>query len=287
MRTLLAKIIAVLWREIRRGWWTIHHLFGGGSYADFGLRQIGLGNRLKGLANLYAWEGSKKITLRWGMDDWVPERFEDLFEMRDAPGFRCASYLQDGFSRMLLVPYPLGHTRLFWQFYSHPRWAGLPARIDFLYHRTPQVVWEKYKPFFDQLRPSAKVMARVGECRLPESYVAVHIRNSLRKNDPKNVCTLEAVIDAMRGYPEKTVFFISCMEKTIAERFVAEFRERVVELPCKNYYSMIDAVADMWLLGQGQEIVCSSGSTFPEVAWWWGGDLNKKAKILQETYRQA
>lgn len=83
-----------------------------------------------------------------------------------------------------------------------------------------------------------------------------------------------------------TLFFISAMNDEIASLFKARFKGRVIELPNKCYSSMVDAVADMWLLGHCAKMIVSPGSTFSEVAWWWGG-----AKIpvvhLKSEYNQA
>ena len=48
---------------------------------------------------------------------------------------------------------------------------------------------------------------------------------------------------------------------------------------------MIDAVADMWLLGRGREMIASPGSTFSEVAWWWSG-ARIPVKHLSPEYNQ-
>ena len=48
---------------------------------------------------------------------------------------------------------------------------------------------------------------------------------------------------------------------------------------------MVDAVADMWILGHGREMIASPGSTFSEVAWWWSG-ARMKVKQLASEYNQ-
>lgn len=48
-----------------------------------------------------------------------------------------------------------------------------------------------------------------------------------------------------------------------------------MELPHKNYKSMIDATADMFLLGLTKEAIYAKNSSFAEVGWWLGGAKTK------------
>ena len=58
------------------------------------------------------------------------------------------------------------------------------------------------------------------------------------------------------------------MNAAISNAVKAEFGLRVLELPNKNYTSMIDSTSDLYLLGLGHTLIVSDGSTFGEVAWW-------------------
>ena len=79
------------------------------------------------------------------------------------------------------------------------------------------------------------------------------------------------------------------MKPEIAALFHSRYGDRLVELPRKNYSSMIDAVADMYLLGECEELVCSPNSSFSEVAYWWGLGRGHDAKVhmLNVEYRQS
>lgn len=173
--------------------------------------------------------------------------------------------------------------------YSAGKLFGKRYSIDFQFDKTEQRWQDFFVPFFKVLKPSEKVRARIDEVRIDPGMVAVQIRNSNIKEDTAGVATLDHIIEAMERYPADTRFFISAMTPEVAERFHNHFSSRVVEMPNKQYKSMVDAVADMYLLGECEELVCSPNSSFSEAAWWWGlGRGNKmKAKMLSVDYNQA
>ena len=94
----------------------------------------------------------------------------------------------------------------------------------------------------------------------------MQIRNTGIKADAKDVSSIETICAAMEREAPDTLFFISAMNDEIASLFKARFKGRVIELPNKCYSSMVDAVADMWLLGHSAKMIVSPGSTFSEVA---------------------
>ncbi len=262
-------------------------------YCVLGNRQVGIGNRLIALANMYSWAGKEDITLAWSLDDWVPVPFDDLFEMSDAPGFEVCCANRHWWSRQLSIPeMPMGATE-FWQLWVPPAWReGLMSfrpndRALFCrYNEMPQWAREIYTPFFSQLKPSLAVKKRIDSCVLPDDVIRVQVRNSLRKNDCSLVSHIERYIEAMKKYPPSQIFFISCLEKEYSDVLRREFHGRIIELPGKNYHSLVDAVADMWILGGGHELICQWGSTFSEVAWWWRG-CKAKVTTLPYEYRQC
>ena len=76
---------------------------------------------------------------------------------------------------------------------------------------------------------------------------------------------LETFFEAMNKYPDDTIFYLSAMSKNIADKFYEKYPNRIIELPNKNYNSMIDATADLFILGSTKETLCSYMSTFCEV----------------------
>ena len=76
------------------------------------------------------------------------------------------------------------------------------------------------------------------------------------------------------------------MTREVSKLFHERFGDRVVELENKDYSSMIDAVADMWILGHCPEMIVSPESTFSEVAWWWGG-CQSHVTMVKAEYNQG
>ena len=259
----------------------------GRKYVVMGNPMVGIGNRLIALANTYAWFGKENISLVWSMDSWVPSPFEDLFEMTDAPGFEVVSHKRNRWSRYLQLPqFPTSDWK-WWQFWAPPK-----VRSEFkenslrcLYDKTPEELIKLFLPFFKQLKPSVAVQKRIDECKLPTDVVCVQIRNTKGQGDIALVASPETFLKKMVEYRPEQKFFVSCMNAEMSKMVHNRFGDRVIELPNKNYKSMVDAVADMWLLGAGKELICQYPSTFGEVAWWWHGARTKVTGINFE-YRQ-
>ena len=90
---------------------------------------------------------------------------------------------------------------------------------------------------------------------------------------------LDAFFEKMNEYPEDTIFYLSAMNKEVANKFYEKYPNRIIELPNKNYNSMIDATADMFVLGSTKETLCSFESTFCEVGWYLNGAKSKVSVI--------
>lgn len=247
---------------------------------------IGIGNRLITLMNQYVWCGKENIRLCWGLDDWMSVPFSDLFVMSDAPGFSAKATKISQWSRMSLIPYPQGHEKNSWRFYvpAERRRDGV-EKIDCLYEKTPQWAITAYEPFFKQLKPSPAVAERIKTCPIPDDAVCVQIRNSHRSGDYANVSTLDRVLSLMREYDANQRFFVAAVELDYFKKIEQAFPDRVFGLPNKKVDSAIDTVAELWLLGQGRELICMGGSTFPEISWWWGG-RRCKVRQLKKDYQQ-
>lgn len=242
-------------------------------YVVMGNPHVGICNRLIALANTYSWFGKANISLVWAMDGWVPTPFEDLFEMTDAPGFEVKSHKRNRWSRYLQIPMFTHPDPKWWNLWAPAQMVeDLPEKnLRCLYNQTPRWAQELFKGFFAQLKPSKKVAERIGACKLPEDIVCVQIRNTKGQRDSALVAPPERFFEKMRSYGPDQKFFVSCMNAEVSALVHAEFGNRAVELPNKNYKSMVDAVADLWFLGSGKELICQFPSTFGEVAWWWHG----------------
>lgn len=277
------------------------------AYIPYTVDFMGLGNRLKGLANFYAY-GSRRFFVLWRTEGWVTSPWRDLFRLRGGGVFElneCAAYRIFGkVFRKWLPNGVLSPRTPFWgwvlpkeartdeyleDWYSAGKLFGKRYSIDFQFDRTEQRWQDFFVPFFKVLEPSPEVRERIATVKIDSQMVAVQIRNSNIKADTAYVATLDHIIDAMNRYPIDTRFFISAMNGDVASVFHRHFGERVVELPGKRYKSMVDSVADMYLLGECGELVSSPGSSFSEVAWWWSLGRGNKTKVtmLARDYNQA
>lgn len=259
----------------------------GHRFLAFPSDSAGLGNRLKCMANLYVWYGSAPTWLVWKKTGWVSKSFRELFDFADRNSLREVNWQWSKWIfREFFYPYFPQRARIdYWRFYLPPEFEdenyrnvadGQPFVIDFLFNQMPMPYLSAYLDFFGKLRPSATVRARMEELAQESDYVAVFVRNNLHKT-PKNVSSIERYLEIMRSFPPDQKFFMSAMHPKFAKEIYDEFGDRVFELPGKNYHSMTDAVADMFLLGQGKTLITSTGTTFSEVAWMLGGG---KAQVL-------
>lgn len=243
---------------------------------------MGLGNRLKFLNVYHVNYGLENTRLFWNRTGWVNKPLSAIFTLDGIDTFKEYAMPPTG----LLPPImchpskPRFRERGFWRFdvdddlpqeFWTDRGGMRFPQIDFRFDKTPANYLAKYKPFFAALRPTAAVMQRANTLSITADHVCVQVRNTVDKGDAANVPRLSSFIDRMHAMPSHTRFFISCMDASFASVFRQEFGSRVDELPGKDYRSMVDAAADMLLLGRGSTLIYSQGSTFGEVAWWLGG----------------
>lgn len=237
----------------------------------------GLGNRIKCIVSNLRYYKPKHLNLYWQDTDWVSARFFDLFQIEGT--LSVTEYNDINIIRMANYPEPLtpynGGVNLIVATNEFKDNQYRP--IDGEYNNIPPEIIKKYRPWFNMFKPSAAVKIRMNEVKLPENAVAVQVRNApdwqnyFSGNEPS-----EVFFELMDKYPADTVFYLSAMSKEIAAPFYERYGNRIIELPNKDYHSMVDATADMFLLGSTKEAIYSIGSTFSEIGWWLGG---AKAKV--------
>ncbi len=237
----------------------------------------GLGNRIKKTVSYLRYYRPKHLNLYWPAEGWVSARFLDLF----APQWNVSiteynsPYLINNF------PYPqplVEYVAEYILLVARDEFkSGEHMFIDMQYNRIPPEIIKLYLPYFKALKPSVAVKKRIDEVKLPENAVAVQIRNAPDWQKVFNANEAEqSFFKYMDTYPVDTIFFLSAMNKEAAAPFYKRYPGRIIELPNKDYHSMIDAAADMFILGTTKEALYQFGSTFGEVAWWLGG---AKAKV--------
>ena len=246
----------------------------------------GIGNRLKKLISYVRYYKPQNINIFWTDKGWVSAKFFDLFE------FKYPAYIREYNHPMLINDtHPLANP-----LFKYVRgWGLLVARNDFKsvepfsidrqYNNIPPEVIDIYAQYFSLLKPSSKVMKRLNDIKIDKNVVCIQVRNhhDYEKWFGGNE-KLETFFEAMDKHPKNTVFFLSAMSEEVANKFHERYRGRIFELPNKNYSSMIDAVADMFILGSTNETLCSYMSTFCEVGWWLNGGKSKVKVIGNGDY---
>lgn len=243
----------------------------------------GIGNRIKMLISYTRYYSPQRINLYWPDKGWVTARFSDLFdaqelvninEINDSKKIKKA-VVQPCFS--ILFPY----IRTWALLIKKDDFKTLePFSVDLQYHKIPQEIKDIYIPYFKKLKPSSAVKKRIQMVKLPEKTIAVQVRYApdwekyFGYNEP-----LHSYFKAMDKYPSSVYFYLSAMSKDVANKFYDRYPGRIIELPNKDYSSMVDAVSDMFILGSTDEAIYYFHSTFSEVAWWLGGAKTKVTTI--------
>lgn len=240
-------------------------------------KSSGLGNRLKKIVSYLRYYNPKHLNLYWPAENWVTAGFYDLFnpEWETAvTEFNLPNMITNFSYDEPLQPWVNEYSLLVAADDFH---TGKHMFIDTRYNDIPPEIIRIYAPYFQAIKPSAAVKRRIDEVKLPANAVAVQVRNAPDWQHYFQVKEPAAAFFAiMDKYPPDTVFYLSAMSKESAAPFYARYPNRIIELPNKDYHSMTDAAADMFLLGSTKEAVYQYNSTFSEVGWWLGG---AKAKV--------
>jgi hypothetical protein len=233
---------------------------------------MGLCNRLKGLLTVMrkAAITGNTFGLLWPTDAGVSCQFEDLFDMpverMDSPGSES--------------------THITWRFWVGKNeipagWAqAYPSEdvdgraIDFEYERIPQGVRAAYLEQLMHLRPKVEILRRAQKTATGK-FVSVHIRDGEDWNAWGRGVPLENFFSAMDRCPKETRFFVSAHTLETVERICDRYPGRVMFQEGKEYSGqtvrrMQDALADLLCLSGGDELIGTYGSTFTEMAWWFG-----------------
>ena len=241
----------------------------------------GIGNRIKNIISHLRYFQPKHINLYWDSEGWVSSKFFDLF----APTWNVSITEYNSHHQIYglftyrehLYPYIDTYSLLV----TEEDFKNKKHQfIDNKYNDIPQEIIKTYTPYFQNLHPSKQVKQRITQVKLPSKYVSVFIRNApdwkkyFNGNEEP-----EVFFKIMDKFPKDTIFYLSALSKETAQIFHIHYPNRIIELPNKDYSSMIDAVADMYILGKGNTAIYSIGSTFAEVAWWLGGAKQKVIKV--------
>lgn len=248
----------------------------------FNGRFVGIGNRLKAIASFHRLHGLTDTHIYWCLDEWVDQSLTSVLDLR-ALGRVFEHCLKP--VRLLPAFYaypeiPHADTRGPWRLavdddlpasFDHTENGTTYPMIDFGFHSIPPQYILSYLDFFRHIRPSPLVDARMRDVTLDGDDIGVHVRIPANPKDRSLVSPLDHFIDAMRAAPGRGRFFVSAHSVDVSSALKRIFPGRILELPTKQYDSLIDSTADLFMLSKAHSLIASSGSTFSEVAWWLGG----------------
>lgn len=244
----------------------------------------GIGNRIQFMASAIRIYNIKDFDLYWTTDGWVSAAFSDLFDFEW--DYEVREHRELVMRRNLPEEAPICYTKG-WRLYISPEdglsrffpWLYDNAEhgfsIDFEYNRIPERIRDIYRPFFKRLKPSKAVFERISAVELPENTVALQVRNNSDWQAHNRNIGLEKYFAKMEKYPKNTKFFLCAMNKETENAFIERFGGRIIVQKEKNYKSMIDAAADLFLMAQCSRMVLSFESSFGCLAWWLGGAAAK------------
>ena len=222
--------------------------------------KYGIGNRIFAIINAIKFYTPKNLNIYWNNSGWVSESFKNLFEYDfeyNINEFGEISNKWNNSKNERTIYFPQASL-------ITPDGAERTLANKNI---TPEVI-DVYKNLFLKLRPSEKVKERIEKIKLPESYVALQIRNAADWNKYGRNESLDSFVNKIKEYPLKTVFYLSSMNKENSDYIKNKTDYKIIELDQKDYNSMYDAIADLYIMSYASEGIYSYGSTFGELAWW-------------------
>jgi len=233
---------------------------------------MGLSNRLRALLSTMRIADLNQIPfcLYWPKTIEVPCEFYSLFKMP-----------------VELVPEMQGDAiYIDWRLWVHESelpegWAkAYPAEnvrgraIDYEYHRIPLEIRQSYLKYIDQLAPLDSLVQRA-DAICTGRFAAVHIRNSKDWAEWGRHSPMDVFFQAMDRCHPDTRFFVSAHLPEAITQLQQRYPGRILFQADKDYHEttskrITDAMVDLLCLSRGEELIGSWGSTFTEMAWWFG-----------------
>lgn len=231
----------------------------------------GLGNRLKSF-----W-GARRLDpravmqwpLEWRYNDGNFDRivgsaasFKELFDAPEA----------------LVKDINNTHAYYSWQLSS----VGDEPPLDFTYNKTPSSAIKAYLPIVNSLRPAQNVLDTV---RSFDQEVDLNSRTGfhIRMFEHPTPQQLSMITSFVRGQASRGLIYVSTDNHIIRE--ISRNISNVVVYPEVGNASSIDSTAlcEMLSLARCKDLIATSGSTFSECAWWFGGAIQNIAHFDPKT----
>jgi hypothetical protein len=152
--------------------------------------------------------------------------------------------------------------------------------IDLEYNRIPEDVRREFLRQLSALTPVSYVMREVAEFSrmFDEQTISVNVRSWADCPSRRDALfRLNNVFQAMDRH-RNARFFLSCDSDEICKALTDRYGSRVMAYPARTHAGdrtsvegCQDAFIQMLLLARNRRLCVSFGSTFSEMAWWFGG----------------
>ena len=238
-------------------------------------KKEGIGNRIFGLINYVYYTNPSVVNIYWDNRGWVNQKFSEIFDYQ--PNYELNEYHHISIIK---------RWEKRWKHSNNEITVNYPPVIlktldgmDLDFSVITPKLFNKYSKEFKKLKPSNKVLERIHQIYLPKNFVSVQVRNSSDWNSYGRNEAVELFFKEMDKFPQDTVFYISTMNEKTSDAFKNKYGNRIIELPNKNYKSMIDAIADLYILSYAHNAIYSYGSTFGALAFWLSNEF-QNVKVI-------
>lgn len=231
----------------------------------------GIGNRVFAIINAIVYYTPQTLNIYWDKQGWVTKSFKELFNYN----FNCNIH---EFNELPTT----------WENTKKERTIHFPQASLITKDGIERTLSNNnitynienfYKKYFFKLEPSNNIIKRINTIQIPPQFVALQVRNAPDWNEYGRNENLKLFINKINEYPRDTIFYLSCMNNKVSNYIKKTAKYKIIELPDKDYNSMYDAVADLYIMANAQEGIYSFGSTFGELAWWLSKNINKTTII--------
>ena len=248
----------------------------------------GLGNRLKCLVSAMriADRSSRSLLLFWPKNKFANCNFSDLFENKipeiTREGLEVIRNKKDLSEQYEIIDtwrlLPLPEEDLPRHFArAHPSETG--RNIDFEYERIPTAIRENILTYVKKLSPKQALLGKVEvfSRNFKARTLSVAIRTWIEAPERSVLFSFERM-EALLDQNKDSDFFVSCDDKNVLEKMIYKYSGRVFFYPKRtragdrsSVEGMQDIFCDLLLLSRSHRMIASFGSSFPEMAWWFGG----------------
>jgi len=239
----------------------------------------GIGNRLKAIASACMINGNNHVTIWWDQGGWYHNQTKYILE--EALTIDNTTII----NQVNMEIQPSYHE---WRLWVNPE--RLPKGfsknlynrdfdgrcIDYEYHNIPKPIIDEYKLVWNRFHPTETILKRVSQ--IPQPKTSIQVRISKDKewsmgpgSDRAGIKTecLDLVIHAIEKIDGPA--YLAAIDEEIVELLKYAFPGKLYTLPNLNRKSFVDAIAELVIMGQSDNLHVTDYSTFGEVAWWLGG----------------